>query len=88
MDRIFPDHGVRQAFETVKKVYAAAGSPENCAMTTGEGGHRYYKANAWLNEQCITIPLYYMHIPYGWAKDLDAEVGAYYNTFIQNWNWT
>lgn len=46
-DGIFPDNGVRQGFETVKKVYAAAGVPENCALTTGEGGHRYYKENAW-----------------------------------------
>jgi dienelactone hydrolase len=46
-DGIFPDHGVREGFDTVKKVYKAAGVPENCIMTTGEGGHRYYKANAW-----------------------------------------
>lgn len=46
-DSIFPDNGVREAFDTVRKIYKAAGVPENCAMTTGEGGHRYYKANAW-----------------------------------------
>lgn len=47
MDSIFPDHGVREGFDTVKKVYKSAGVPENCALTTGDGGHRYYKANAW-----------------------------------------
>lgn len=46
-DSIFPDNGVREAFDTVRKIYKSAGVPENCAMTTGEGGHRYYKANAW-----------------------------------------
>ena len=47
----------------------------------------YKKANEFLSDQSISIPLYYMHIPYGWAKDLDAKVGAYYNTFPQYWNW-
>ena len=46
-DSIFPDNGVREAFDTVRKIYKSAGVPENCAMTTGDGGHRYYKANAW-----------------------------------------
>ena len=40
-------YALLEGFDTVKKVYKAAGVPENCAMTTGEGGHRYYKANAW-----------------------------------------
>ena len=47
----------------------------------------YYKANEIINDQCIHLPLYHPQIPYGWAKDLDAEVGAYYNTFPQYWNW-
>ena len=46
-DSIFPHEGVLETFDTVKKIYAAAGVPENCAMTTGDGGHRYYKKNAW-----------------------------------------
>lgn len=46
-DPLFPDHGVREAFDTTRRIYAAAGVPENCIMTTGEGGHRYYKDNAW-----------------------------------------
>ena len=58
------------------------------AVDEKERDQWYYKANTFLADQCITIPLYYMHIPYGWAKDLDAEVGAYYNTFPQYWNWT
>ena len=47
----------------------------------------YYKANQFINDQCIHLPLYHPQIPYGWAEDLDAEVGVYYNTFPQYWNW-
>jgi len=46
-DNIFPKHGVDEAFETIQKVYAAAGAPDMCINTTGEGGHRYYKKEAW-----------------------------------------
>jgi len=46
-DKIFPDHGVKETFETIKKIYAAAGVPDNCINTTGNGGHRYYKKEAW-----------------------------------------
>ncbi len=44
---IFPDEGVRETFATVEKIYAAAGVPSHCALATGGGGHRYYKAEAW-----------------------------------------
>lgn len=46
-DGIFPDKGVHETFETVKKIYAAAGVPNNCALATGPEGHRYYKKEAW-----------------------------------------
>lgn len=46
-DPIFPIEGARKAFETVKKVYAAAGFPENCELYEGSEGHRYYKEGAW-----------------------------------------
>ncbi|MBQ8196509.1 MAG: acetylxylan esterase [Clostridia bacterium] len=46
-DPIFLHEGVVETFETVKKIYKAAGVPDNCAMVTGEGGHRYYKDIAW-----------------------------------------
>ena len=57
------------------------------ATTDKERDEWYYKMTSFINEECINIPLYYMQVPYGWAKDLDAEVGIYYNTFIQTWNW-
>lgn len=47
VDPIFPDAGVRETYDIVKKIYASAGVPENCMLTTGDGGHRYYKKNAW-----------------------------------------
>lgn len=46
-DPIFPIEGAREAFATVKKVYEAAGVPENCELYEGAGGHRYYKEGAW-----------------------------------------
>lgn len=46
-DPIFPDDGVRETYEIVKKMYAAAGVPDNCALVTGDGGHRFYADDAW-----------------------------------------
>ncbi|MCE5251382.1 acetylxylan esterase [bacterium] len=37
----FPIEGTRVVFDTAKKVYAAAGVPDNVAMFEGEGGHAY-----------------------------------------------
>ncbi len=46
-DPIFPDIGVRKAYEIIEKVYRAAGVPNNCALASGNGKHRYYKKEAW-----------------------------------------
>jgi len=46
-DPIFPQAGVEQCFDTIKSIYTAAGVPDHCALATGEGGHRYYAAQAW-----------------------------------------
>lgn len=46
-DTVFPNNGVVETYETVKRIYAAAGVPDNCALATGHGGHRYYKKEAW-----------------------------------------
>lgn len=46
-DIIFPHHGVLETFDKVKKIYAAAGVPDNCALATGAHGHRFYKKEAW-----------------------------------------
>ena len=46
-DRIFPDNGVKETYEIVKGMYAAAGVPDYCALVTGNGGHRFYADDAW-----------------------------------------
>lgn len=46
-DDIFPIQETQYAFEKLKKIYTAAGVPENCELYIGEGGHRYYKAGSW-----------------------------------------
>ena len=46
-DDIFPEPGVIESFEIIKSLYAAAGVPDNCALVTGNGGHRFYADDAW-----------------------------------------
>ena len=46
-DDIFPEAGVTESFEIIKSLYEAAGVPENCALVTGDGGHRFYADDAW-----------------------------------------
>lgn len=46
-DTIFPIDAAKEGFETVKKIYEKAGAPDNCKMVVGEGGHRFYAADAW-----------------------------------------
>ena len=46
-DDIFPEPGVIESFDIIKKMYAAAGVPDNCALVTGNGGHRFYADDAW-----------------------------------------
>ena len=47
LDDIFPDEGVRESYEMVKKMYEAAGVPDYCALVTGPEGHRFYADAAW-----------------------------------------
>jgi len=46
-DDIFPEQGVKEAYETTKKLYFASGAPENCRLVTGPEGHRFYADAAW-----------------------------------------
>ena len=46
-DPIFPIEHVRTAFRRLQRIYAAAGAALRCALSVGDGGHRYYKADAW-----------------------------------------
>lgn len=46
-DPIFPEKGVQKVYDTIEKIYRAAGVPNHCRLATGNGGHRYYKKEAW-----------------------------------------
>ena len=46
-DDIFPADGVEESYEIIKELYKTAGAPDNCALVTGEGGHRFYADDAW-----------------------------------------
>jgi len=46
-DPIQPFEAAEAEYETVKKIYRAAGVPDNCAFVAGEEGHRFYAAQAW-----------------------------------------
>ena len=46
-DRIFPEAGVYETFDIVKKMFEAAGVPYNCRLVSGEEGHRFYAAKSW-----------------------------------------
>jgi pimeloyl-ACP methyl ester carboxylesterase len=52
-DSIFPIDGVRSAFEQLRHIYVAAGAEEACQLVVGEGGHRFYAADAWPVMQSI-----------------------------------
>ncbi|BCI62099.1 alpha/beta hydrolase family protein [Coprobacter secundus] len=46
-DPMFPLKEAQKAFANLKKIYTAAGVPDNCELYVGNEGHRYYKAGAW-----------------------------------------
>lgn len=38
---------VRRGFETVRRIYAAAGAPDACRLVVGPEGHRFYAGPGW-----------------------------------------
>ena len=46
-DPINPIDKCREAYEVVKKIYAAAGAPDNCQLVVQPGGHRYFEEAGW-----------------------------------------
>ncbi len=42
-DKIFLEEGVRETYETIRKIYSDRGVEENTALFFGEGGHRFYR---------------------------------------------
>ena len=46
-DVIFPYEAVQQAYKELSRIYEVAGVPDRCRLSTGEGGHRYYRKDVW-----------------------------------------
>ncbi len=46
-DRIFPVHATQYAFQRLQQVYKLFGAQDQCGLSIGEGGHRYYKKDVW-----------------------------------------
>jgi len=46
-DEIFPIAAVRSSFTRLQAIYRAAGAEDRCALSVGEGGHRFFKRDAW-----------------------------------------
>lgn len=46
-DPIFPIDGTRRAFEKLRERYRAAGAPDECELSVGDGGHRFYDDGVW-----------------------------------------
>jgi alpha-beta hydrolase superfamily lysophospholipase len=46
-DSIFPQQGVKRAFEDALRVYEAAGSPKNLKLILDHGPHRFFPEEAW-----------------------------------------
>ena len=57
------------------------------ALTDAERDAMYLKANKWLDDMCVNIPLYYQNKVFAWDKALDATITTYY-LYVQEWNWT
>lgn len=46
-DGIFPIDAAEKTYSTVSRIYAAAGSPDNCRLIVGQGGHEFYPEQGW-----------------------------------------
>ena len=46
-DKIFPIDHAKAEFLRTQLIYKSAGFPDRCRMVVGDGGHRFYKADAW-----------------------------------------
>jgi dienelactone hydrolase len=47
VDPIFPIKATRAELTRLKKIYAAAGAPDNCRLVVGAEGHRFYADIGW-----------------------------------------
>ena len=46
-DEIFPIAATQQAFQELQRIYRAYDAEDRCHFVIGEGGHRFYAADAW-----------------------------------------
>ena len=46
-DDLFDIDGVREEFDTLRRIYTAAGAADACRLVIGNGGHRFYADAAW-----------------------------------------
>jgi dienelactone hydrolase len=46
-DEIFPIAAVQRSYDRLREIYRVAGAADRCRLSIGEGGHRYYKKDAW-----------------------------------------
>ena len=46
-DTIFPLGPAEEEFRRAQEAYRTAGCPDRCRLVVGNGGHRFYKADAW-----------------------------------------
>jgi hypothetical protein len=46
-DPIFPQSGVHKAYKEARRIYTAAGAPDNLTLVVGEGGHRFFADLSW-----------------------------------------
>ena len=46
-DDIYPIAATQKAFAHLQQVYKVFGAEQRCALSIGNGGHRYYKADVW-----------------------------------------
>ena len=53
-DTIFPLKGVKEAFETVRKIYEKAGAPQNCKLVVTPEGHYWCEDLVW-GEICAVM---------------------------------
>ena len=46
-DKGFPIDAVQKGFETIQRIYKAAGAPDRCRLVIGDDGHRFYADESW-----------------------------------------
>ena len=46
-DPLFPLRATEKAFRDLRRIYRACGAEAQCRLVVGEGGHRFYAADAW-----------------------------------------